>query len=268
MNRRPVLFLDSGIGSLPYGAFFHKANKDEKLICAADRAHFPYGPRPREELVELLTSLTKKLIDCCNPKILALACNTATVSALPALREQFPSLPIIGTVPAVKPAVQASVKRRVGVLGTQRTIEDPCIAELAARYGPDCEIIGIAAPALVEFAERRYALAGPAERLEAVKPWVEKFRTAGADAVVLGCTHFLLMLDEFKAAAVGAMEVYDSVEGVIRRVESFLEAREGELRVPAEGGRSRPLLAVTGDTPLEPYWAELAGVFGFGLRKI
>jgi glutamate racemase len=156
----------------------------------------------------------------------------------------------------------------VGVLGTERTIEDPYIAELAARYGSGCEIMGIAAPALVEFAERRYALAGPAERLEAVKPWVEKFRKAGADGVVLGCTHFLLMVDEFKAAAAGAMRIYDSVEGVIRRVESFLDAGEGKLRAPSEGSGSRPFIAVTGDAPLEPYWMELAGFFGFDLGRI
>jgi glutamate racemase len=266
MNTRPVLFLDSGIGSLPYGVFFHNANRDETLICVADRAHFPYGPKQRETLIELLFVLTEKLIDRYNPKILALACNTASVSALEALRERFPHLPIVGTVPAVKPAVQASVKRRVGVLGTERTIEDPCIAELAARYGPDCEIIGIAAPSLVEFAERRFALADPAERFLAVEPWVEKFREAGADALVLGCTHFLLLLEEFKTAAGGTMGVYDSLEGVSRRVESFLDAEGGRLR--SRGGNRTPVLAVSGDAPLEPYWALLAAFSGFSLGRI
>lgn len=259
--------MDSGIGSLPYGVFFHNANKDETLICAADRAHFPYGPKPREALIELLSVLTEKLIDRYNPKILALACNTASVSALKALREQFPRLTIVGTVPAVKPAVQASLTRRVGVLGTERTIEDPYIAELAARYGPDCEITGIAAPSLVEFVERRFALADSTERLLAVKPWVEKFREAGADAVVLGCTHFLLLLEEFKTAAGETMGVYDSLEGVSRRVESFLDAEGGKLRSRC-GNRAPPVLAVSGEAPLEPYWTLLADFFGFSLGRI
>jgi glutamate racemase len=256
----PVLFLDSGLGSLPYCKLFHTRNKGEKVICIADRANFPYGPKPKETLIQLLSSLTGKLVSLYNPRILALACNSASVSALSALREEFPNLPIVGTVPAVKPAVLASRNRRVGVLGTERTIEDPYIAELAATYGPDCVIIGEAAPELVEFAEHRYASADRAERLGAVQPWVDKFRSLGADAVVLGCTQFLLLLDEFRTAAGAGMGIYDSVEGVARRMESFLDTEGGKA-----GADEKPCLMVTGNGPLEPYWAELASAFGLDL---
>jgi glutamate racemase len=255
----PVLFLDSGLGGLPYCKLFHERNPGEKVICIADRANFPYGPKPREVLIQLLSSLAGKLVPLYDPKILALACNSASVSALNALREEFPNLPIVGTVPAVKPAVLASKNRKVGVLGTERTIEDPYIAELAAKYGGGCEIIGEAAPELVEFAEHRYASAGPAERLGAVQPWVDKFRSKGADAVVLGCTHFLLLLDEFRAAAGSTMGIFDSVEGVARRIESFLGPDSGKLRADDS---EMPCLMVTGDAPLEPYWARLASCFG------
>jgi glutamate racemase len=262
MNEGPLIFLDSGIGSLPYARFFHSRNPGESLICLADRQGFPYGPKPKEELVSHLTALTKKIVSLYNPKILVLACNTATVSALSFLRDRFPGLPVVGTVPAVKPAVLASRKRRVGVLGTERTIEDPYIASLAGRYGPDCSILGEAAPVLVEFVERRYAASAKAERLEAVSPWIEKFRRAGVDAVVLGCTHFLLLLDEFREAGGGDIGIYDSVEGISRRIEALLDAGGGELR-GKPGAQSPVLLAITGEAPLESYWNEMAALFGF-----
>jgi glutamate racemase len=188
-----------------------------------------------------------------------LACNTASVSALESLRNSFPDLPLVGTVPAVKPAVEASKTRRIGVLGTARTIADPYIAELAARYGPDCALTAIAAPDLVDFVEHRYDAAGTEERLGAVLPYITEFRRAGVDAIVLGCTHFLFLLDSFKAAA-GDMSIHDSVEGVCRRAEALLDQGE-QWAGPADGGRENILL-VTGSLPLEPSWQERAAAFG------
>jgi glutamate racemase len=209
-----------------------------------------------------LGSLTERLLSVYAPKLLVLSCNSASVSALDFLRECFPSLPIVGTVPAVKPAVLASKTRRVGVLGTERTIADPCIAALAARYGPGCAIMGERAPALVEFVEHRYALAPEEERLAAVTPWIEKFRASGADSVVLGCTHFLHLLEEFRKAGGDDIAIFDSLEGVSCRVETLLDEDGGRLR-RKEGGSPQPVLAITGEGPLETYWNETASLFGF-----
>jgi glutamate racemase len=267
---RPLVFLDSGIGSLPYVRFFRSRNPNERVICLADRAGFPYGPRPKEELSALLFSLTGRLISVYDLKLLVLSCNSASVSALDFLRERFPSLPIVGTVPAVKPAVIASKTRRVGVLGTRRTIADPCIAVLAARYGPDCAILGEAAPELVEFVEYRYAAAPEEERLAAVRPWIEKFRALDVDSVVLGCTHFLHLLEEFRKAGGEDVTMYDSVEGVSRRVETLLDEDGGRLRRKGDAspaGSPQPVLAVTGQEPLESYRDGIASRFGFKTER-
>ncbi|MDR2375422.1 MAG: glutamate racemase [Treponema sp.] len=223
MDNRPIVFLDSGIGGLPYCRNFVSRNPGEPVVYVADRAYFPYGERDREDLRGILRDLTGLLRAREDPKMLILACNTATVSALPFLREQFPRLPFVGTVPAVKPAVLGSKTRRVGVLGTRRTVDDPYIAELAARYGGGCSIVPVAAPELVDFVEYRYAGAGAEQRRRAVLPYVERFRSSGADAVVLGCTHFLFLLEEFREAAAPDIAVYDSVDGITRRVESLLD---------------------------------------------
>ena len=260
MDNRPVLFLDSGIGCLPYASFFHSRNPAETLICVADRANFPYGQKTKEYLIDALSSLTEKSISLFNPKIMAIACNTASVSALSALREKFPALHIVGTVPAIKPAVLASKKRRIGVLGTKRTIDDPYIMELAAKHGPDCEVIGEAAPELVEFAEHCWADASKEERLSAVKPWTEKLADKGADAVVLACTHFLLLKEEFQNCGLDLM-IFDSVEGICHRVEFFLDADNGCLR-SGKNTKEKIILKITGERKLEPYWEKMASCFG------
>jgi glutamate racemase len=259
MDKRPVLFLDSGIGGLPYCRHFHRLNPSEALIYTADRANFPYGPKDREELAAALVSLIATLIDTFHPKLAAVVCNTASVSALSVLRETFPALPFVGTVPAVKPAVTESRSRCIGVLGTERTTADPCIGEIAARYGPDCAVTVLAAPELVEWVEYRHAGASAEEKRRIVEPYVAAFRKQGADALVLGCTHFLFLLDEFVLAAGPDIKVWDSMEGVSRRIEAVLD--EANLRT-LPGAESRNLLVVTGLSSIDNVWQDRAREFG------
>jgi len=266
MNSRPIIFLDSGIGGIPYADFFRSRNKSEKLVYAADRENFPYGPRPKENVIELALSLVRKLAAIYDPKILVVACNSISVSALQALREGLPGLPVVGTVPALKPAIEKSRKRRVGVIGTQRAVEDPYIAELAAQFGPDCAIVTQAAPELVDFVERRWLYADRAERLKAVEPWIKKIVDKGADTLVLACTHFLLLKEEFLCAAGDSLMVFDSVEGVIKRVEALLDESGGELRSGAKEEAGPHLMVVTGKKPLEDHWEKLCLSFGFALE--
>jgi glutamate racemase len=263
MDNRPVLFLDSGIGGLPYCRHFHQRNPREPLVYCADREHFPYGNRERQDLIALLSGLLGRLRDRFNPKLGVLACNTASVSALASLRESFPDMPLVGTVPALKPAALASKRRHIGVLGTDRTIRDPYIAELAARFGPDCAVTALAAPGLVDFVEHRYALASEGERRQAVLPYIDEFCRAGADALVLGCTHFLFLRADFKAAAKGELSIHDSIEGVSRRAEALLD--QGGLRADGAANSPEALLLVTGPTPLESVWEERAQAFGLTL---
>jgi glutamate racemase len=165
----------------------------------------------------------------------------------------------------VKPAVIQSRTRRIGVLGTARTIEDPYIMELAARYGGDCGVSRIAAPDLVELVEQGgLPMADRETRCRAVAPYVAAFRREGADGIVLGCTHFLLLLEDFKAAAPD-IRLYDSVEGVSRRVEALLDRHC--LRRDAAPAPER-LLVLTGPEAPPPVWRDRAAAFGLSLRRL
>ena len=232
-------------------------------MYVADREYFPYGSRDRLALIRRLEEILDRLVRRWDPKLAVLACNTATVSALQELRERFPRLPLVGTVPAVKPAIRQSKKRHIGALGTSRTVEDPYIAKLAAEFGPDCAVTAIAAPDLVDFVERRFAVSTALERRRATLPYINRFREAGADAIVLGCTHFIFLLDDFRAAA-GDLSFHDSVEGVSRQAETLLE--RGGLKAGAPPPAENVLLLI-GSAPPEPVWQERARSFGLALHS-
>ena len=261
MNNRPVIFIDSGIGGIPYCRDFLKRNRKEAVCYIADRGNFPYGSRRKEDLAAILIALTEKLLKTIDPKIVVLACNTASVSALAPLRQNFPQLPFVGTVPAIKPAANAGKSGKVGVLGTERTIEDPYNKNLA---GNRCEIFGIAAPELVEFVEHRLEKADEKEKTEIVKKYIELFRAAGADTLVLGCTHFLYLLEEFRREAAPFIKVFDSLDGITKRIEYLLDENGGALRA---GNDSEPIrrFLLTGTEPSDSSWQSRAQALGFNL---
>ena len=261
---RPVLFLDSGIGGLPYARHFLRHNPGERVVYAADRANFPYGPKDRAVLERLLVALIARLAAAFDPKLAVVACNAASVSALAALRREFPRLPWVGTVPAVKPAIEASRARHIGVLGTRRTVDDPYIGELAARFGADCAVSRVAAPDLVNFVENGGDTAPPGEQRRVVEPYVEEFRRRGVDGIVLGCTHFLFLLDCFTAVAGDGIGIYHSVEGVSRRAAALLDA-EGIRAGRSSPGPERGFLVLTGTDAPEVRWEARAEEFGLDL---
>jgi glutamate racemase len=266
---RPVVFIDSGVGGLPYCSSFRALLPGVPVVYVADRAHFPYGPKGRQELVVILVDLVTDLISRMDPRLIVIACNTASVSALDDLRSAFPDLSFVGTVPAVKPAALASVNRRIGVLATERTVRDPYAAHLAERFAPDCELVGIAAPELVEFVEHRYAHSNRAERLAVVEGYIRRFKELGVDSIVLGCTHFLFLADEFVEVGGKDISIFDSREGVARRVASLLatsdskeaseQARPASLSTPSVAPGK---VFVTGSAPLEASWNDFAKLFG------
>ncbi|MCL2800601.1 MAG: glutamate racemase [Treponema sp.] len=268
MNNRPILFIDSGIGGLPYCRDFMQKNPQEEVCYLADRQNFPYGPRDKDELVSIILSLTEKMIKTTDPKIIVLACNTAAVSALTPLRERFPGIPFVGTVPAIKPAASATKTGKIGVLGSARTIEDPYSQNLAEDCensdGAQNELIGVAAPDMVEFVEKHYDTAEKKEKSNIVKKYIDIFRSKNADTIVLACTHFLYLTDEFKEESAPDIKVLDSLEGVTKRIEFLLDENDGELRAEIDF-EPVPWLFLTGEEPADLSWHNRSSEMGFAL---
>jgi glutamate racemase len=307
---RPVLFLDSGVGGLPYLEYFAKNNPATPLCYVADREGFPYGSKTKEALAARLIILVEQIIEKINPLLIVLACNTASISALDGLRAHFPSLIFVGTVPAVRPAVLASKTGAIGVLGTERTVKDDYITRLADETvcghvydsacghtygracGSACVLYKRAAPELVEFVEKRFLDSKEEERLEAVRSIIDEFRSKGVDGIVLGCTHFLFLRNEFCALCAPDIKIYDSLEGVCRMAARSLPSAarslpsaarslpSAERNLPSAEQSLPPLVAdakgqglpsavantkklfVTGALPLEEIWERYAALFG------
>jgi glutamate racemase len=264
MDKRPVLFIDSGIGGLLYCNDFIKRNSHEEVCYLADRVNFPYGQKKKEELSSILITLTEKLLKTTDPKIIVLACNTATVSALDPLRRRFPKMHFVETVPAIKPAPNASKCGKVGILGTARTIEDPYNQNLANECEKKCEITGIAAPDLVKFVEERFDTADEKEKREIVKKYIDLFRAEGVDALVLGCTHFLYLLEEFQREASPFIRVFDSLDGITKRIEYLLDENNGAIRTDSNYQPVHRLI-LTGTEAANSSWKNRAESMGFAL---
>jgi glutamate racemase len=264
MDNRPVLFIDSGIGGLPYCMDFLKENPQEAVCYTADKKNFPYGPRGKEELSSILITLTEKLLKTVNPKIIVLACNTATISAIASMRHNFPQVPFVGTVPALKPAAVSSGNAKIGVLGTERTIE-----EIRGLHLVDdtCEIFGVAAPELVEFVELRFNKANQNEKNEIVKKYIEKFRAEDVKTIVLGCTHFLFLLEEFRREAVPNIKIFDSLDGITKRIEFLLDENDGALRCEKKFKPAHELLLNGTDTE-DSFWQNFAQTNGFNFALL
>lgn len=214
----PILFFDSGVGGLSVLAPTRALLPNAPIVYAADSAGFPYGKRTEAEIASRVPALLGRLVERFHPRLAVIACNTASTIALDHVRSAL-DLPVVGTVPAIKPAAEMSKSRVIGVLGTEATVRQPYVDDLAARFAPDCTIIRHGSPELVELAEAK--LAGEHVLVDAVRAATQPmFDAAGGEAidtVVLACTHFPLLQEELQAAFPNVDYVHGG-SGIARRI--------------------------------------------------
>ena len=212
----PLLFFDSGVGGLSVLGPARALLPNAPIVYAADSAGFPYGKRSEDELAERVPALLTRLAERFEPRLIVIACNTASTIALDHARAAL-DIPIVGTVPAIKPAAETSQSRIIGVLGTEATVRQPYVDDLAARFAADCTIVRHGSPELVELAEAK--LAGEAVSSGSVRAAVAPMVEAGPgmDVMVLACTHFPLLAAELTEAYPGIAQV-DGAAGIARRI--------------------------------------------------
>ena len=212
----PLLFFDSGVGGPSVLEPTLELLPNAPIVYAADSAGFPYGKRSEAEIASRVPALLGRLVERFQPRLAVIACNTASTIALDHVRSAL-DLPVVGTVPAIKPAAEVSRTRVIGVLGTQATVRQPYVEDLAARFAAECTIVRHGSPELVDLAEAK--LAGEDVSVESVRAAVQPmFDADGAiDTVVLACTHFPLLEHELRAA-VPTVTYVDGGRGIARRI--------------------------------------------------
>ena len=230
----PILFFDSGVGGLSVLEPTLKLLPNAPIVYAADSAGFPYGKRTEAEIASRVPALLGRLVERFHPRLAVIACNTASTIALEHVRSAL-DLPVVGTVPAIKPAAEMSKTRVIGVLGTEATVRQPYVDDLATKFASDCTIIRHGSPDLVELAEAK--LAGEEVSMEAVRAAARPmFDAAGEDqidTVVLACTHFPLLEKELRSAFAEVSYVHGG-EGIARRI-AYLTREQEWPSVPRPG---------------------------------
>lgn len=211
----PIGVFDSGVGGLSVWREIRRQLPDESTVYVADQAHIPYGPRPADELRQLTARITHFLVSqrC---KLVVVACNSASAAALHWLRDTFAPRPFVGMEPAVKPAAARSINRVAGVLATPATLAGSLFRDTLARDAADLQVITQPCPGLVEQIER--GALDDAATTALLAGFLAPIRAAGADTVVLACTHYPFVIDTIRDLAGPAVEVIDPAPAVARQV--------------------------------------------------
>ena len=215
----PILLFDSGVGGLTVLAELRKVLPDAPVIYAADTAGLPYGEKTEAEVAARVAGLLGRLSERYHPRLITIACNTASTIALGMVREVL-HVPIVGTVPAIKPAAALTKTGVIGLLGTAATIRQKYVDDLEAEFADGKRLLRHPCAELVEAAELK---------LRGGRPDPAVFEAAAAglrnqnggdriDTVVLACTHFPLVEAELRAAFGPRVALVDGAAGIARRV--------------------------------------------------
>ena len=232
---RPIGVFDSGVGGLSVLRHVRAMLPGEDLLYVADSAHAPYGDKSAQ-FIEARAMAIAEFLVARDAKALVVACNTATAAAIAALRQRF-DLPIVGMEPAVKPAAEATRSGVIGVLATSGTLDSGKFAELVRRFGSQARVIVQPCPGLVEQVELG-DLAGPLTR-RLLEGFVAPLLDAGADTLVLGCTHFPFLEPLLRELVGGEVAIIESGAAVARQlVRRLAEADFSPGIAPASGHES------------------------------
>jgi glutamate racemase len=250
---------DSGVGGLSVLREMRALRPDANIVFVADQAHVPYGPRPLEEVRGFAAGITKYLIGE-RADLVLVACNAASAAALHYLRENFTQVPFVGMEPAVKPAANISSSGTVGVLATPATFQGMLYASVVERFAANIKVLTSTCPGLVQRIEAG-DMGGPETRAileDALHPML----AAGADAIVLGCTHYPFVIPLVQTIVGSDVKVIDPSPAVARQADRIISANAppsdsiGIVRFcttgdPAAFASLLPML-VGGDYPVSP----------------
>ena len=223
-DTRPVGILDSGFGGLSVARAVAELLPQENLVYAADCGFAPWGDRTDDFILERTHALVSHLLRK-DVKAIVIACNTATSAAANTLRAEFPDVPIIGTEPALKPAVERHPGGRILVMATAMTVKEQKFQALRAQYEQQAEIIPIPCSGLMEFVEQGI-LRGEqlsAYLFEKLSPYLK----VPVDAVVLGCTHYSFLQGAIRRIVGRTPEIIDGSYGIAMQLRRRLEAADG-----------------------------------------
>ena len=210
---------DSGTGGLSVFREIYRLLPDERYIYYSDNANCPYGEKSREYIIDRARAITSFLIGQ-GAEIVVVACNTATAAAISTLREEFP-ICFIGMEPAVKPAAQATATGVVGVLATAGTLKATKYIDTREKWAHDVKIVEHIGKGFVELVENGTVIGEEAEAVveKSIRPLID----AGADTIVLGCTHYPFLSDTIRKVAGKPINLIDPAPAVAKHLLDIMQ---------------------------------------------
>ena len=218
--RAPVAVFDSGLGGISVLRELVRTLPRENYLYFGDSLHAPYGTKTPQEVITLSLQAADRLL-AQGAKALVVACNTATSAAIRTLRKTYPELAIVGTEPAIKPAVERHPGGRILMLATAMTVQEEKFQRLKAQYDDQAQIIPIACSGLMEYVEQGILRGAEVEGylLDKLEPYLK----VPIDAVVLGCTHYPFLRGAIRRIVGRRPEIIDGSIGIARQLERRLE---------------------------------------------
>ncbi len=214
--RPTILVFDSGVGGLSVYREVKKLIPNAHYIYVFDNEAFPYGEKSEQFIIDRVYQIVNAVAQKHPLTITIIACNTASTVSLPNLRAHF-SFPVVGVVPAIKPATKLTRNGVVGLLATKGTVNREYTKELIERFATDCNVVSLGSAELVQLAERKlHGETLPLDEVaQAVRPWLRM--PEPPDTVILGCTHFPLLIDELEKVLPDGTRFIDSGSAIARR---------------------------------------------------
>ncbi|MGB7404809.1 MAG: glutamate racemase [Pacificimonas sp.] len=218
MTTGPILIFDSGVGGLSVAAPIMAALPTAPIVYAADNAGFPYGSKSEAEIAARVPALLGRLVERYRPAIAVIACNTASTIALSHVRAAL-DLPVVGTVPAIKPAAERTKTGVIGVLGTPATVRQHYVDDLEAQFAAGCTVLRHGTADLATAAEAVLRGEEPPSDVfaAAMRGLLDQPEGERMDHVVLACTHFPLVEAQLAEAAGRDLKFLHGGDGIARQ---------------------------------------------------
>lgn len=218
---KSVLIFDSGVGGLSVYKEIAQLLPEQHVVYAFDNAAFPYGELADDILIQRVCGMVTSLCYERDIALVVIACNTASTLVLPHLRSLL-SIPVVGVVPAIKPAVAMSKTKHIGLLATPATVNRTYTKQLVEEFAPDCHVEMVGSTELVQMGEGKLRGTPVDKKIlkQVLMPFINK-----TDCIVLGCTHFPLLRDEIEEILGDQCLVIDSGKAIANRVDALLKER-------------------------------------------
>ncbi|MBO0462818.1 MULTISPECIES: glutamate racemase [Enterococcus] len=219
-DKRPIGFIDSGVGGLTVVKEALKQLPNENILYVGDTARCPYGPRPAEQVIAYTWEMTNYLVEK-GIKMLVIACNTATAVALEEIKATL-SIPVIGVIlPGTRAAVKQTKNQRVGVIGTLGTVKSAAYETALLDKAPDLKVTSLACPKFVSVVESKEYRSSVAKKI--VAQTLAPLELRGIDTLILGCTHYPLLRPIIQNVMGDKVTLIDSGAETIGEVSMLLD---------------------------------------------